>query len=341
MAKKFDRDGIPIKPIRQEPPRRGPGEFGLVADRYLRAGYLPVPVAGKILLIKDTTGYKGVVTPEKVQGWKVDFPTADTALRLEGCLGIDVDHRDKKLGALQLRQLKEEFGPLPPTFSITSRGADSPSRIYLFSVDQDCPRRSKAAKDIEILHKFHRYAVTTPTIHPDTGRRYEWYSPEGEQLGTWLPRPEELPGLPEPWDNYLKTKSSTRHTEGGGGLYSGTLSPWELWLGSEDPTPPVLDLMDRIREEPHIGHNELLDFIIKIHELRALSFEHGLSHALRALKDRYFPETNNTDPEREWDDIVRWVITEAWAPVELEHPPLSSIYSSVVARWTDDRSFDR
>lgn len=83
----------------------------------------------------------------------------------------------------------------------------------------------------------------------------------------------------------------------------------------EDPTPPVVDLMDRIREERHIGHSELLDFIIEIHELRALSFEHGLSHALRSLKDRYFPETNNKDPEREWDDIVRWVITEAWVPV--------------------------
>ena len=341
VAEKYDRDGIPIKPPRRKSPRKRAGAFGLVCDEYLRAGYFPVPADGKIILVKDATGYEGVVTPEKVAMWKLTFRSADVVLRLDGCLGIDVDHRDNKFGAFQLRDLEEELGPLPPTFSITSRGVDSPSRIYLFSVKQDCPRRSKASKDIEVIHKFHRYAATFPTIHPDTGQRYEWYSPEGEQLRTWLPGPEELPALPEPWDNYLKTKSSTRRKRSSGGLYPGLLDAWELWLGSEGPTPPVIDLMTRIQEETHIGHEELLHFVIEIHELRALSFEHGLSHALGCLRDRYFSETNNDDPGTEWDNIVRWVIGEAWAPVELDYPPLSNIYISILTRWTAGKSTDK
>jgi len=341
MAEKYDRDGIPIKPARRKPPRKEVGAYGRIADEYRRAGYWPAPSSGKFIIPKNATGYEGVITPEKVEEWKLEFWTADVVLRLEGCLGIDVDHRDDKYGAFQLRELKKTLGPLPQTFSITSRGVDSPSRIYLFRVKQDRPRRSKAAKDIEVIHKFHRYAVTFPTIHPDTGQRYEWYSPEGEQLRTWLPRPEELPDLPEPWDNYLKTKSSTPRDRRGGGLYSGVLSPWELWLGSEDPTPPVIDLIDEIRGEPHIGHDELLHFVIAIHEARALSFELGLGHALKVLKEKYFAETNDPDPQREWDNIVRWVIGEVWVPVELEHPPLSSIYSSLIARWTAGGSADR
>jgi hypothetical protein len=341
MVEKYDRDGIPIKPTRRKPTRRGPGAFGLVADDYLRAGYLPVPVAGKILQVKDATGYDGVVTPEKVQQWKMTFATADTALRLEGCLGIDVDHRDDKYGAFQLQELEEELGPLPPTFSITSRGVDSRSRTYLFSVEQDCPRRSKAAKDIEIVHKFHRYAVTFPTIHPDTGQQYEWYSPEGEVLRTWLPTPSELPALPKAWDNYLQSRASSRRDRAGRGIFSGVVDLWEPWLGFEEPTPPARDLIDQIQAEPHIGHDELLHFIIAIHEARALSFELGLGHAVKVLKEKYFAETNDPDPPREWDNIVRWVLTDSWSPTALGGPPLSSLYNSIIARWTNSRNSDR
>jgi len=341
MREKYDRDGIPIKPIRRKYKKKVSGSYALVAPEYRRAGWWPAPVAGKKLLATGVAGYKGIITDEKVEELKRDFPRADTALLLEGVVGIDVDHRDHKYGAFQLQELKKELGPLPPTFSITSRGPDSPSRIYLFRVESDCQRRGKLAKDIEVIHRFQRYAVTFPTIHPDTGQRYEWYSPEGEQLRTWLPHPSELPLLPEPWDEYLKSRSSSRRDREGRGIFSGAIELWEPWLGFEEPTSPTRDLINQIQEEPHIGHNELLHFVIAIHEARALSFELGLGHAIKFLNEKYFAETNDPDPEREWENIIRWVLTDSWTPTTLGGPPLSSIYDSIIARWTNSRNSDR
>lgn len=312
MAEKYDRDGIPIKPPRRKSPRKRAGAFGLVCDEYLRAGYFPVPADGKIILVKDATGYEGVVTPEKVAMWKLTFRTADVVLRLDGCLGIDVDHRDNKFGAFQLRDLEEELGPLPPTFSITSRGVDSPSRIYLFSVKQDCPRRSKAAKDIEVIHKFHRYAATFPTIHPDTGQRYEWYSPEGELLTDWLPSPEDLPPLPSAWENYLSRKDSAHRSQGTRVLLQEPAMEWEQSLNRGELSEAANRLLDDVNGCPHIGHEELLLFIFNIEDLSCSFSAQGVGHVLDALKDKYFAETNDSDPLREYENIVRWVATDHW-----------------------------
>lgn len=332
MPDKYDRDGVPIKPPRRKLPRTSSGAFGLIADEYLRAGYLPAPADGKIVVVKKSTGYEGVITPEKVEAWKPRYWDSDVVLRPEGWLGIDVDHRDDKFGAVQLRELEKTLGPLPPTFSITSRGVDSPSRTYLFKVNQDCPRRSKAAKDIDVVHKFHRYAVTFPTIHPDTGQRYEWYSPEGEQLRTWLPRPEELPALPQAWDEYLKTSHASEKRSALAGLFEGDLVAWESWLNLDSPSPPVLDLIEEIRDEDHIGHEELFWFVIDVHEQRNLFRETGVGHAYSALKTKYFAETNAPDPVKELQDIIRWVIGADWKPREINEPPLSNIYASLLRR---------
>ncbi len=190
MAEKYDRDGIPIP----RPPIRPRGRFALAAPYYLALGYKPIPVRGKVLLVKGATGYGGVVTAEKVHEWCSEFPYADIALRAEGWLGIDIDDHGGKRGWEQLAELEDRLGPLPPTYSCTSRGRFSGSRIYLYRIHEDLPRRSTAAKHIDVIHKFHRYLVTFPSTRPQTGERYEWFGPDGE--------PKSSEGPPTPSENW-------------------------------------------------------------------------------------------------------------------------------------------
>lgn len=310
MAEKYDRDGIPIP----RPPIRPRGRFALAAPYYLALGYKPIPVRGKVLLAKGATGYGGVVTAEKVHEWCSEFPYADIALRAEGWLGIDIDDHGGKRGWEQLAELEDRLGPLPPTYSCTSRGRFSNSRIYLYRIHQDLPRRSTAAKHIDVIHKFHRYLVTFPSTHPQTGERYEWFGSDGEPKSSeGPPTPSELPLLPPSWDEHLKRgehlssrKNPSRKP------FTGRLNDWEESLDNGAPSAAVDELQRKISRCPHIGHNELFGFVGDIEELSKGAESQGLAQALHSLKVKYFAKTNDPNPEKEWENILRWFISDDW-----------------------------
>ncbi len=310
MAKKFDRDGIPIS----RPTTHPRGQYAVAAPYYWELGYKPIPVRGKVLLVKGATGYGGEVTPEKFHEWCSEFPYADIALRAEGWLGIDIDAHGGKRGSEQLAELEHRLGPLPETYSSTSRGRFSNSRIYLYRVLEDVPRRSRAAKHIDVVHRFHRYMVVSPSTHPQTGDRYDWYGPDGELRSLdGPPHPSELALLPASWDHFLKTSSAYDWDPSSARpLFSGAIEDWEHGLDSGSPSEEVQQLLERIARCPHIGHNELLAFVGDIEELSNGSQSSGINSALQALKAKYFEETNESNPEKEWENILRWFISDDW-----------------------------
>ena len=297
---------------------------------------MPLPVRGKRLLVAEATGYNGVVTPQKVEEWIASFPTAHTALRAEGWLGIDVDCYNGKTGDLQLHELEAELGPLPRTISSTSRGQESESRIYLYRVEQDVPRRSKAAPDIEIVHKFHRYAVVFPSVHPDTRQQYQWYGFDGESLSDeGPPLIAELPLLPATWDSFLARKTGFRATDGPRALLEGPPSEWEQALNRDELGDQAQQLLKEVVSCPHIGHEDLLRFVLKVGRLSFTFEERGVGLVLDVVKEKYFSETNESDPDTEWDNIVRWVATDSWRE---KRSSLEFLRSFVAGLSTRDRS---
>lgn len=50
--------------------------FGVVAPIYQTRGWLPIPVKGKVVCVRDATGHLGSVTPEKVSDWRSLHPNA-------------------------------------------------------------------------------------------------------------------------------------------------------------------------------------------------------------------------------------------------------------------------
>lgn len=310
MPEKYDRDGIATSHQR----RTSRGCFALAAPLYLECGYKPIPVRGKTLLAKGATGHLGEVTEERVQVWCSEFPKADIALRAEGWLGVDIDDHGGKRGWDQLAELEDRLGPLPETYSSTSRGRFSNSRIYLYRVLEDVPRRSRAAQHIDIVHRFHRYMVVFPSTHPQTGERYDWYGPDGElRSEDGPPHPSELPLLPTAWDEFLKKPSPHAwRTASARQLFTGAVEDWEDGLDDGSPSDDVKELLERIARCPHIGHNELLSFVGDIEKLSNGAQSSGIKSALQALKKKYFAETNEANPEKEWENILRWFISDDW-----------------------------
>lgn len=129
-----------------------------------------------------------------VEDFRLNFPDSNIVLRLPpGVLGIDVDHYGEKRGADTIREMMGRLGPLPDTFSSTSRGRRSPSRIFFYRVPEGM-RFATGFRDVELIHFGHRFAVVWPSTHPDTNARYDWYDPR--QRICPIPSFDGLPELP-------------------------------------------------------------------------------------------------------------------------------------------------
>lgn len=202
-----------------------------VAD-YALAGWsciLPVPPATKTPPPEGYTGAEGADTePTVLVDWAGRLGHYSIALRMPAftgpggqawtVIGIDVDDYEKtselpdgstrvvrKQGAATIAAHLERWGPLPPTWSSTARGAGA-SRISFYRAPlQRYGTRLVAGagdtqtSDVEIIQRHHRYAVVAPSVNPAAGgARYAWYDPAGA-LSAAPPRPGDLPALPQAW----------------------------------------------------------------------------------------------------------------------------------------------
>ncbi len=194
------------------------GAYAIGARKYWDAGWVNIlPVhdgsgrPGKSHVPRGYTGIegRGVSWPDLMSWAEGAEGRQNLGVRLQAMVGIDVDAHDGERGAETLAKAEAELGPLPPTFSSTSRGP-GPSRILFYRVpiqrEPALRRREKALVDtygpnIEILHRSHRFAVVWPSVHPDTGETYQWYGPDGQVC--MVPRRQDIPELPETWLDFL------------------------------------------------------------------------------------------------------------------------------------------
>lgn len=184
------------------------GPYSRSADWYFKKAWAPLPVKDKSYPAKGATGYDGVDAGwDEIQEWIKTRGQLNVAVRANGWVAIDVDEG----GAEALAAAQAELGPLPATWTSTSWGPDSPRRhhFYKIPVGLNVARAEKRFTDrfgssVDILHRFHRYAVVAPSIHPGNGQEYRWYTPEGVWGERTLPMRTELPMLPEAWQAFLK-----------------------------------------------------------------------------------------------------------------------------------------
>jgi len=176
------------------------------APIYLDAGWtgvLPLPPKKKSPPPTGYTGWNGKDPSSKmIETWcsepRGDFQAASNiAIHTpDGVVGIDVDHYDGKTGGATLAQLENELGKLPDTHISTSRN-DGVSGIRWYRVEPGLRWPTGPGKDIEFIHKGHRYAVVWPSVHP-SGGQYIWIDQHSGAEGP-PPSDDELAWLPDEW----------------------------------------------------------------------------------------------------------------------------------------------
>ena len=274
------------------------------------------------------TGNFNTATKEQMDCWELRFPERNCLLKMnKGFIGIDVDQYNKwsetakewirKRGYDNMREDILRYGDFSATYTSTSRGPQQPSRIYIFSVDDGAEFHPQPYDDVEIIQLRHRYAVVWPSVHPETGEQYKWYDPDGVECAP--PRPSDISELPREWyAPLMTTKRTSKASRGRTGPnryrapYSGSAADW---LNALDEGPMDFAMSSFLvdfsnRPTPHIGHDELLTLIGRLHHLQFVRGCTGAREVFECILQTYMDFTNESDPETELFNIIRYVAGE-------------------------------
>ena len=176
---------------------------------YIQAGWTTdfniLPVKGKSQdLPVGFTGYStAIATAEQYQRWARQKPEYNITLALVAdsefvLFDVDTDHEKGKEGYVQWFEFWDSLGIDCTEIDAqcwinSSRENPSARGQRLVRVPKGLEWPSKLDADIEIIRYGHRHAVVYPSIHPDTGRQYEWYKPgDTKTPSDRIPTPEDI-----------------------------------------------------------------------------------------------------------------------------------------------------
>ena len=163
------------------------------ADFYAARGMRVHPCRGKT----PATKWKDAATTDSAQiaEWWAPGSAYNVAIATGGgvvVLDVDIDHIRGKYGDETLAALEQENGPLPDTWTALTGGGGV---HYYFRCDD--PRLSVGA-DIAPGLDYRGpggYVIAPPSVHPDTGRSYEWEASSTPFSVPLAPLPEWLHAL--------------------------------------------------------------------------------------------------------------------------------------------------
>lgn len=255
--------------------------YDVSALQYLQGGLRPIPVRGKAPPPAGCTGATGSLTKDKLKAWlSSDLTVRESAGRTryhnnvalvhKDTIAVDVDVYDGKDGRAMLEQLTQisNVSPLPDTYSSTSRGAQSPSRQYIYKLPagfEGVRWATKPCDAVELCVWHHRYSVVAPSIHPTTRHPYVWYNPQGAPTTT--PTKDQLTELPQEWVDLLSVKNVPHYaTEVAPSTTPVTVDIDDLLSSfSQAPNPSALVKL-RLAHwsdlDNHLGHDEAVKALI-------------------------------------------------------------------------------
>jgi len=262
---------------------------------------IPLPAAAKWPPPEGRTGAAGIdYTADQIAAWD-DSGNVGTRMPV-GVIGIDIDQYGGKQGWDNLEQFREHRGldPLPATHMITSR--DHPSGIRFYQIPQGLRLAGEACPDVEIIQRHHRYAVVTPTLHPDTGHPYLWIDTASGETSDTPPWVDDLADLPTAWVDALRDRSAA--------VVERPAATWDNPdAHSADWAPKVRAAHHRYAEGGGSRHDNAMKAVCALTRLDSF----GLAGARNAIDDigRRFVNAVTTDNSRdqaaaeaEWGRIV-------------------------------------
>jgi len=144
-------------------------------------GWQVLPLKGKIPVTAH--GCDDATTdPEQVRSWWRRWPAANIGARVPSALIVlDIDPRHG--GDVGLAQLEAGHGALPATLTTISGGGDGGRHLY-FLRPPGAVTSTRMPRGIDV--KMVGYCVVPPSLHPDTGRPYQWIDADPVPLPPWL-----------------------------------------------------------------------------------------------------------------------------------------------------------
>lgn len=187
-------------------------------EAYTRAGWpvvVPVSSGKKYPPAEGVTG--NVPAPshkEMLEIWEKYTPTQpNLALRLHSgrddfdVITVDVDHYGVKTGVDTIRELERQLGAFPWSAPMSTRRVPSTQTgQYFFRVRKGMSWKGAIGPGVDVIQDTHRYAVVYPSIVE--GLQYHWYI-DGEPSD--IPNIDELPWLPEAWQDYTSAGAAKEH----------------------------------------------------------------------------------------------------------------------------------
>jgi hypothetical protein len=153
------------------------GPFADAALELAAAGWevFPLGKRSKMPAIKKHEGgngfHGGTTDARQVAAWVRRYPDGNIGAAVPASLFVvDVDGA---AGRQSLHELEAEHEPLPPTLTVRTPRADRGEHRY-FLVPSGPIAGAKLAAGLDLRLPGRHYTVLPPSIHPDTGRPYEW-----------------------------------------------------------------------------------------------------------------------------------------------------------------------
>jgi len=145
--------------------------MAIAALNYAEQGFKVIPLVGKRPAIAGGNGYLDASSdPNTIRDWWCEYPDANIGLPMgpNGMVALDVDPRNG--GDETLTMLIDGHGELPETACQSTGGG---GWHYVFRNNNKSIKSPGLGIDI----KDKGYIVVAPSIHPDTGKEYEWETP--------------------------------------------------------------------------------------------------------------------------------------------------------------------
>jgi hypothetical protein len=146
------------------------------AIEYAAHGWYVFPLAGKVPRLPREEGGHGFKdatrTPLRLVGWWTRWPSANIGAAVTApVVVIDIDPRNG--GTETWRSLTDRYGSFANT--LTCRTGSGGWHLYYATGRR--LTRSHLGAGIDVKCPGRGYTVLPPSIHPDTGNRYEWVHP--------------------------------------------------------------------------------------------------------------------------------------------------------------------
>lgn len=210
----------------------------VAAFELARLGWPVLPLNGKVPLTRH--GKDDATTDERrIHQWWKSWPAANVGIALPPkVIVLDVDPRHG--GTDSLHRLTDQHGPIPATLVCVTGRRDGGCHFYLTHPGGRLSGR-RLGEGIDLREGGRHYVVAPPSIHPETGRSYEWGNclPVAE-CPDWIAELIKTPNIPAPAPPRPNT-GRTGLVAFVAGLQPGNRNQGLFWAACEAARAGILD----------------------------------------------------------------------------------------------------